>query len=266
MAASTLLSLGALGALLPATLAAYLRGESRDFVFWVLTAVATAVPLLWAGLRLQSAWNAGFAVSLWLSVGVTLVLFVVLAAGTRSAWRLAPILFPYLVGLGALATVWSASPGSPLAQGAFTAWLPVHIAIALAAYGLITLAAVAAAAVAAQESALKQKQPNRLSRLLPAVRDAEALQMQLLMAGEGVLGAGLITGMALEYLSESHLLRPDHKTVFVLATFLVIGALILVHLRSGLRGRMAARWVLVAYLLLTLGYPGVKFVTDVLLS
>ena len=31
-------------------------------------------------------------------------------------------------------------------------------------------------------------------------------------------------------------------------------------------GRRAARYVLVAYLLLTLGYPGVKFVTDVLLA
>jgi ABC-type uncharacterized transport system permease subunit len=38
------------------------------------------------------------------------------------------------------------------------------------------------------------------------------------------------------------------------------------HYRSGLRGRRAARVVLVAYLLLTLAYPGVKFVTDVLLS
>lgn len=266
MAASTVLSLGALLALLPAALAAYLRREGRDSVFWALTAVAVAAPLLWAVLRLQAAWNAGFAVSLWLSVASTMLLYALLAADTRSAWRLAPVLLPYLLGVGALATVWSASPGPPLAQGAVSAWLPIHIGVALAAYGLITLAAVAAAAVAAQEFALKRKQPNRLSRLLPAVSEAETLQMRLLIAGEAVLGAGLISGMAVEYLSEAQLLRVDHKTVFVLATFLVIGALIFVHLRSGLRGRSAARWVLVAYLLLTLGYPGMKFVTEVVLS
>jgi len=32
------------------------------------------------------------------------------------------------------------------------------------------------------------------------------------------------------------------------------------------RGRQAARGILLAYLLLTLAYPGVKFVTDVLMS
>jgi ABC-type uncharacterized transport system permease subunit len=38
------------------------------------------------------------------------------------------------------------------------------------------------------------------------------------------------------------------------------------HWRTGLRGRRATRFVLTAYLLLTLAYPGVKFVRDVLLS
>jgi ABC-type uncharacterized transport system permease subunit len=42
--------------------------------------------------------------------------------------------------------------------------------------------------------------------------------------------------------------------------------LLVAHYRSGMRGRRAARVVLLAYLLLTLGYPGVKFVTDVLMA
>jgi ABC-type uncharacterized transport system permease subunit len=58
----------------------------------------------------------------------------------------------------------------------------------------------------------------------------------------------------------------SHKTLLAVLAFLVIGLLLLLHYRSGLRGRRAARVVLVAYLLLTLAYPGVKFVTDVLLS
>ncbi len=36
--------------------------------------------------------------------------------------------------------------------------------------------------------------------------------------------------------------------------------------QTGIRGRRAARWALLAYLLLTLAYPGVKFVTDVLMA
>jgi ABC-type uncharacterized transport system permease subunit len=61
-------------------------------------------------------------------------------------------------------------------------------------------------------------------------------------------------------------LRLDHKTVLSLLAFALIGALLLVHQRFGLGGRRAARYGLVAYLLLTLAYPGVKFVTDVILA
>jgi ABC-type uncharacterized transport system permease subunit len=58
----------------------------------------------------------------------------------------------------------------------------------------------------------------------------------------------------------------DHKVLFTLVAFFVIGALLVAHYRFGIRGRRAARVVLVAYLLMTLGYPGVKFVTDVLVA
>ncbi len=128
------------------------------------------------------------------------------------------------------------------------------------------MAAVAAAVVALQERALKLRRPSRLTGLLPSIADAERLQVALLLAGEIVLGAGLLSGIAIEVVSGTTLLRLDHKTVLVLATFALIAALLLVHYRSGLRGRLAARGVLVAYLLLTLGYPGVKFVTDVLIG
>ena len=49
-------------------------------------------------------------------------------------------------------------------------------------------------------------------------------------------------------------------------TFLVIVVLLFAHGRTGLRGRRASRLILLAYLLLTLAYPGVKFVTDVLMT
>jgi ABC-type uncharacterized transport system permease subunit len=42
--------------------------------------------------------------------------------------------------------------------------------------------------------------------------------------------------------------------------------LLLVHRRGGISGRRAARYVLFTYLLLTLAYPGVKFVTDVIVG
>jgi ABC-type uncharacterized transport system permease subunit len=98
------------------------------------------------------------------------------------------------------------------------------------------------------------------------VADAERLQVGLLVASEIVLGFGLLTGMATAYMASGVVLPIDHKTVFALLAFVTIGALLLVHHRTGLRGQRAARWVLVAYLLLMLAIFGVKFVTDVLMA
>jgi ABC-type uncharacterized transport system permease subunit len=57
----------------------------------------------------------------------------------------------------------------------------------------------------------------------------------------------------------------DHKTLLSLVAFGLISALLLGHRVCGVRGRVAARVVMIAYLLLTLAFPGVKFVTQVLL-
>ena len=48
----------------------------------------------------------------------------------------------------------------------------------------------------------------------------------------------------------------NHKTVLTLASFVVIGALVIAQRWLGVRGRRAARMALLGYLLLTLGYPG----------
>ena len=96
--------------------------------------------------------------------------------------------------------------------------------------------------------------------------DCEHLVVRLLVIAEGILAAGLATGMASLYLEKGALLAFDHKTVLTIASFLVLAGLLIGHFRAGVRGRQAARYVLVGYLLLTLGYPGVKFVTEVLLG
>ena len=93
-----------------------------------------------------------------------------------------------------------------------------------------------------------------------------AILHQLQKVSAVVLGLGVLTGMATEFFERGQLLVLDHKTLFSLATLAVILGLLVARQRSGLRGRRAARLVLLAYLLLTFAYPGVKFVTDVLLA
>jgi ABC-type uncharacterized transport system permease subunit len=182
------------------------------------------------------------------------------------ARKLTPLLLGYLFVLGLLATLWLNEPERPLSGLAPAGWLQVHILVSVVAYGLLTLAAVAGAAVALQERALKTKHPTAFSRQLPAVAEGEALQERLLIASAIVLAVALASGSALSWRETGVLLRLDHKTVLSLATFVVIVVLLWLHHGQGLSGRRAARYVLVAYLLLTLAYPGVKFVTDVVIG
>ncbi len=260
MNASLLLSLSALAALVPAALARSPR------VYWWMLGVAIAGPALWLAIALGGEWRTGLATALWLSVLASLLLFVVIAAINPVAQRLTTLLLAYLILLGALATIWQHAPERPLAGNPPPAWLQVHILVAVAAYGFLTLAAVAGMGVVLQERALKRKSPTRFSHRLPSVAEGETLQVRLLTASWIVLAAALATGIAIDWVEYRVLLNFDHKTVLSLLAFVTIGALLVVHHRTGLRGRRAARYVLVAYLLLTLAYPGVKFVTDVLIG
>jgi len=173
---------------------------------------------------------------------------------------------PYLFLLCLVALAWQTVPSTPLGSEAPAAWLDAHILLAVTAYGLLTLAAVAGLAVYIQERALKARRPVALTARLPSLADCERLQIALLAATEAVLALALATGFAAEYFIGQEPRGLGHKTVFSALAFLVIGGLLLAHARTGLRGRRAARVVLLAYLLLTLAYPGVRFVLDVLLK
>lgn len=262
-----LLSLSALVALLPASLWSIRPSAPRpDVTFWAVMLAAVAGPAAVSLIRLDGVWQTGFSVALWLSIAASMAVFAVMALAAREAWRLAPLLLPYLLLLGILATVWSNVPGHEGLAGPTDAWLVAHIALAVTTYAMCTLAAVAGAAVLIQERAVKRKRPTPLTHRLPSVSGASRLQANLLGGSEIVLGLGILTGMAQEFLNVGQVLVFDHKILLSLLAFALIGGLLILHHRTGLRGQRAARLILLAYLLLTLAYPGVKFVSDVILG
>ena len=263
---TTLYTLSTLLSLVPAACVAYRRDPARDAVFWLATAVAVAGPAAWSVVLLSGAWRTGLSSSLWVTIAACMILYGVLAAATREVWRLAPLLMPYLILLGIVAAVWAQAPERPLSAQAPIAWIEAHILFSVLTYGVLTVAAVAGVAVFLQERAMKNRQPTRVTALLPSVAAAEIMQVRLLTATEIVLGLGLATGMTSQYLESGALLEFSHKTLLSVIAFLVIGALLMIHFRTGMRGRRASRYVLIAYLMVTLGYPGVKFVTDVVMG
>ncbi|MGB0749395.1 MAG: cytochrome c biogenesis protein CcsA [Magnetospiraceae bacterium] len=262
-----LFGLAAILSMIPATIGSFRRWETRDSMVWTLLLVAFAGPTaLVAAQLLAGDWKTSFSMALWVTVSVTLLLFLGVVAASAQGWRLTPLLLPYLVGLAFLALIWQAVPGKPVHETAVPIWLQAHIVISVITFATLTLAAVAALAAFVQERALKKKAPTRLTRLLPSVHDSEILVVRLLTATEVVLGLGLATGIEAQIKATGDLIVFDHKTLFSLAAFLVIGWLLAAHHLTGVRGRRAARFVLAAFLLLFLAYPGVKFVSDVLLG
>ncbi len=236
-------------------------------LFWLLGAVAFAGSLAWTAAQFAAGWRTGFAPSLWLIIVVTLALYGGLAAASREARRLAAPLFVYLCLMAVPAVLWSGAPERPLV-GPFGAWMTAHITAAVLAYALATLAAVAGVGVLLREGALKRKTPpgSSLAARMPAVADGERLQSRLLAAAAAFLGIGLISGMANQYGETGALLPLTHKVILAFVAFALVVVLLLLHSRLGVGGRRLARVLLGAYLVLAFAYPGVKFVTDVLIG
>ena len=262
-----LMSLSALAALVPVSIWSFKSSPARrDVVFWAVLTAALAGPAAVSVVQLYRPWQSGLSLALWMSIAASMATLIVVSLAMREAWRLTPLLAPYLLLLGVLATLWSNVEPSGPALAPPDAWVTLHIVVSVATYGLCTLAAVAGAAVLLQERAIKRKRPHGLTHRLPSVADALRLQVRLLKVSALVLALGILTGMAGQYLTSGQVLEFDHKTLLSFLAFGVILLLLSLHQRSGLRGQRLARLILLAYLLLTLAYPGVKFVSDVLVG
>ncbi|MFA6020515.1 MAG: cytochrome c biogenesis protein CcsA [Rhodospirillales bacterium] len=263
---TTLDSLFALACLLPALFLGWVRPARPDGAFWASLALAAFGPGASSAFLILGGWHTSLASALWVSISATLLIYLGLCLSSAPARRLLGLLMSYLALLALIAAIWSQTPERPLIGSAPSGWLALHILVSVGTYALATLAAVAALAAFLQEQALKKKQPTKLTRQLPAMAESENMTFSLLLGGEAVLGVGVLSGFLLNVIERGQWLHLDHKTLLSLLAFLVIGALLAAHHRIGTRGRLATRLILLAYLLLTLAYPGVKFVTDVLMA
>lgn len=254
----------ALASIVPALVLSWRGAEVSRAVFWMVLAVACIGPVAEVVTRLHGVWQADFSTSLWTTAAASMALFMALAAGNDNVRRLAPLHLGVVMVLALMASIWQQAPMLPVKID--DAWLALHIVLAVATYALVTIAAEAAAAAFLQERALKAKRKPLLDGILPPVTACDGMVIRFLGWSEIILGLDIVSGAVLNLASGGPVIHLDHKTVFTLAAFVTIGALLFAAARYGMRGRRASRVVLVAYLLLTLGYPGVKFVTDVILN
>jgi ABC-type uncharacterized transport system permease subunit len=156
-------------------------------------------------------------------------------------------------------------PGTPLHAQA-SAWLPLHWALGLSAYGMFAAAVVHAWMMtrAEQEIRLAQAADNGLPLLT-----LERLTFRFVSAGFVLLTATLVAGALFGdtlYGQGSGHWRWDHKTLFALLSWLTFAILLIGRSRWGWRGRRAVRVLYIGAGLLLLSYAGSRFVLEVLLG
>ncbi|MFP5476366.1 MAG: inner membrane protein YpjD [Gammaproteobacteria bacterium] len=170
-----------------------------------------------------------------------------------------------LAGLGALAALLAAAfPGSPLHMNA-SPWLPLHLALGIASYGLFGAAVVHAWLMTRAEQRIRQAADPHAG--LPLLT-LERLTFRFVTAGFVLLSATLLAGLLFSetlYGPQVRAWKWDHKTVFSLLAWLSFAILLAGRSRFGWRGRTAKRVLYAGAVLLLLAYVGSRFVLEVVL-
>ncbi len=218
---------------------------------WVLHLLVLAVALMETPARF------GFAPALSVTAWLVLTVYLIesrLYPQLRARWALA--------ALGTIAVILAlVFPGAQYA--ALTSnWLPLHWALGIASYGLIAAAVVHAWLMQRAESDMRQGVASETAMPLMTL---ERLTFRFVMGGFVLLTATLMAGAWFSSLTNEAWVW-NHKTVFSVLAWVVMGVLLLGRWRLGWRGRVAVRVLYLGAGLLLLGYVGSRFVLEVVLQ
>jgi ABC-type uncharacterized transport system permease subunit len=218
---------------------------------WVLHAAALASTLVGSTPRF------GFAPALSVTAWLVLTVYAVerqVFPQLRARWALA--------GLGAAAVLLALFfPGTPLHVTA-SPWLPLHLALGIASYGLFAAAVVHAWLM--QRTELTMRRAGEPQAGVPLLT-LERLTFRFATAGFVLLSATLLAGFFFSEIVYGRSWRWDHKTVFSVLSWLAFAMLLIGRARFGWRGRKAVRAIYVGSLLLLMAYVGSRFVLEVIL-
>lgn len=157
-----------------------------------------------------------------------------------------------------------AFPGAALHASA-SLWLPLHLALGIACYGLFGAAVVHAWLMGRAES--RMRMASEADSGVPLLT-LERLTFRFVAAGFVLLTATLVAGMFFgeALYGPGRGWRLNHKAVFSVLSWLTFAALLLGRARYGWRGRRAVRVLYAGTGLLFLAYVGSRFVMEVVLG
>lgn len=235
-------------------------GESRGrtWLWAAIPAVLLHAFAHWQGWYQTGSTDLHFFAALSL-VGLGMAALTVLGAAGGSARALGVVVFP----LAAVLLLAYGLYGHTVRPEALGWQLLLHAWLALLSYATLSLAAVLAMFLWAQERALRRREFSLWLRALPPLTELETLLFRTIGAGFVLLTATLLTGTVfVENLFAQHIV---HHTILSILSWLAFGALLLGRWRRGWRGTIAVRWTLTAMALLVLAFFGSKFVLELVL-
>jgi ABC-type uncharacterized transport system permease subunit len=179
---------------------------------------------------------------------------------------------------GVICTFAALFPATHLVTSAAESALRGHLLLALAAYGLITIAAMQSVLMAALDYHLHHpkdavQQARGLRRALGQVLDAqppllvqERLLFRVISIAFATLTLTIISGGLISLATTGQWMPFDHKSVFTILSWLTFGILLLGRQLRGWRGPIALRYTLIGFVFVVLSYTGSRFVIEVILG
>lgn len=244
-------------------LLAYLKKlELKPFISVLLGSLAAITQLILTANQLIEKDNYNFNLLTTASLIAGIVVLGLVITATRKPLQATLLIIYPVAALATAATAyWNGhnSVFEPTSSGIF-----LHIALSVVAYCVLSIAAIQAILIYAQNNNLKKKNNTILMRNLPPLLTMEKLLFEMLWSGTTLLALAVLAGFIfVDNLFAQHL---AHKTFFSLLSLAVFSTLLYGRKVHGWRGLTASKLTLWGISFLMLGFFGSKFVLELILA
>jgi len=232
----------------------------KQILFIGFAAVSLHTLHVYSSLITATGINLGFYNALSV-ISVCITLFTLIATWRHPIDILAIIILPFAAITMLLDISYSSSHLLPVDSSNA---LIFHIFTSIIAYSLLALAALQAILLSIQNKFLHNHKPGKIIKIMPPLKNMEALLFEVIIAGFIALTISL--GSGLIFLENMFAQQLVHKTVLSIIAWFVFLILLVGHWKLGWRGRTAIRWTLSGFASLMLAYLGSKFVLEIVLT
>lgn len=165
--------------------------------------------------------------------------------------------------LAIISLVISESYHSQLTLDSVRPILSLHIILSIIAYAVLMLVGVQAAIIVLRHSYLKSQSGFFLTHL-PPLMAMEKWLFQLMAIGAVLLLFSLLT--ALPFVNNWFDKQFVHRSILSIVSLIIFVTLLALHRFKGLRGKPAAKYALIAFVVLLIGVSGSRVIQEILLN